>query len=94
MPRPMRVPTESEKAELDIIADINATITQNIERNKNLSIDRRERIKAMISRGWSMYGIARNTGVTPNTIKRIIDEKPAKNKPLMQVFAEGDSDEG
>ena len=88
MPRPLRVPNEGERAELDIIADINATITKNIERNKNLSEDRRERIRSMMERGWSMYGIARHTGVTPNTIKRIIDEKPQKNKTLMQVFAE------
>jgi DNA-binding NarL/FixJ family response regulator len=79
MPRPLRVPTEGERAELEIVADINATIVKNIERNKNLSKDRRERIKSMMGRGWSMYGIARHTGVTPNTIKRIIDEKPVKS---------------
>lgn len=79
MPRPLRVPNEGERAELEIVADINATIVKNIERNKNLSKDRRERIKSMMGRGWSMYGIARHTGVTPNTIKRIIDEKPVKS---------------
>lgn len=94
MPRPMRVPNEGEKAELDIIRDINETIVRNIERNKNLSVDRRDRIKTMMERGWSMYGIARYTGVTPNTIKRIIEEKPKKNQTLMEVFAQEESDEG
>lgn len=75
MPRPLRVPSDSERAELDIIRDINETIARNIERNKNLASDRRERIQALLERDWSMYGIALNTGVTPNTIKRIL-EKP------------------
>lgn len=73
MPRPLRVPTDTEKAELEIIKDINATITRNIERNKNLSQDRRVRIQSLLERGWSMYGIALETGVTANTVKRIID---------------------
>jgi IS30 family transposase len=89
----MRVPDDQEKAELDIIKDINETITRNIERNKNLSVDRRERVRSLMDRGWSMYGIARNTGVTPNTIKRIIDEKPVAPKTLEQVFAEEANDE-
>lgn len=73
MPRPLRVPTDTEKAELEIIKDINTTITRNIERNKNLSHDRRVRIQSLLERGWSMYGIALETGVTANTVKRIID---------------------
>jgi hypothetical protein len=73
MPRPLRVPSDSERAELDIIRDINETIARNIERNKNLAADRRLRITSLLEREWSMYGIARNTGVTPNTIKRILD---------------------
>lgn len=94
MPRPMRVPNEGEKAELDIIRDINETIVRNIERNKNLSNDRRERVKSMMERGWSMYGLGKYTGVTPNTIKRIIDEKPTQGKTLMEVFAEEETNEG
>lgn len=74
MPRPLRVPSDSERAELDIIRDINETIARNIERNKNLASDRRERIQALLERDWSMYGIALNTGVTPNTIKRILEK--------------------
>lgn len=77
MPRPLRQPNEIERAELDIIADINETITRNIERNKALSKDRRERVESLISRGWSMYGIAKETNVTPNTIKRILESAPA-----------------
>lgn len=96
MPRPLRQPTDSEQAELDIVRDINETITRNIDRNKALSVDRRERIKSLMERGWSMYGIALHTGVTPNTVKRIITEKPKPEpKTLMQVFAEQDAaDEG
>lgn len=76
MPRPLRQPTDTERAELDIISDINETITRNIERNKNLSRDRRERVQSLIGRGWSMYGIALQTGITPNTVKRILDSGP------------------
>lgn len=93
MPRPLRVPNDDERAELDIIKDINETITRNIERNKNLSVDRRQRIKSLMARGWSMYGIARNTGVTPNTIKRIIDEKAIKEKTNAHDLMEGATDE-
>jgi DNA-binding NarL/FixJ family response regulator len=75
MPRPLREPTEFERAQLEIIADINATILKNIERNKNLAQDRRERITALMQDGWSMYGIALHTNVTPNTIKRIVEAK-------------------
>lgn len=75
MPRPLRVPNEMERAQLDIIKDINETIIKNLERNRNLSSDRRERVQALLADGWSMYGIAVETGITPNTVKRII-EKP------------------
>jgi DNA-binding NarL/FixJ family response regulator len=73
MPRPLRKPDDSERAELDIIRDINETIVKNIERNKKLSIDRRHRVVSMMGRGWSMYGIALETGITPNTVKRIVE---------------------
>jgi DNA-binding NarL/FixJ family response regulator len=73
MPRPLRKPNEAERIELDIIRDINETIVRNIERNKKLSTDRRARVLSMMSQGWSMYGIALETGITPNTVKRIID---------------------
>ena len=75
MPRPLRVPNEMERAQLDIIKDINETIIKNLERNRNLSSDRRDRVQALLADGWSMYGIALETGITPNTVKRII-EKP------------------
>lgn len=77
MPRPLRVPTDMEQAELDIIRDINETIQRNIERNKNLAQDRRERVRSLLDRGWSMYGIARATGITPNTVKRIMESERA-----------------
>ena len=75
MPRPLRVPNDQERSELEIIRDINETIQRNIERNKNLSHDRRERVGSLMSRGWSMYGIAKETGVTPNTVKRIVEAR-------------------
>jgi DNA-binding NarL/FixJ family response regulator len=75
MPRPLRKPTDHERAELDIIKDINETIIRNIERNKALSRDRRERVTSMLDRGWSMYGIALETGITPNTVKRIVESR-------------------
>jgi len=75
MPRPLRQPTDTERAEFDIITDITRTILTNIERNKNLSTDRRERVQSLIDRGWSMYGVAVETGMSPNTVKRIIDGK-------------------
>jgi len=75
MPRPLRVPDAEERSELDIVRDINETIQKNIERNNNLSADRRLRVASMVSRGWSMYGIAKQTGITPNTVKRILDSK-------------------
>lgn len=73
MPRPLRQPSDTERAELDIISDITRTILINIERNKNLSLDRRERVQSLINRGWSMYGIAVETGMSPNTVKRILE---------------------
>ena len=73
MPRPLRVPDEMERAELDIIRDINETIQRNIDRNNNLAKDRRERVMALRDKGWSMYGIAKETGITPNTVKRIME---------------------
>ena len=73
MPRPLRKPTDHERAQLDIVADITRTILQNIERNKNLSVDRRERVQTLIDQGWSMYGIAVETGMSPNTVKRILE---------------------
>lgn len=73
MPRPLRQPNETERIELSIIRDINETIVKNIERNKQLSADRRARVLSMMSQGWSMYGIALETGITPNTVKRITD---------------------
>jgi hypothetical protein len=50
MPRPLRQPNDQERAELDIIRDINETIQKNIERNNRLATDRRERVKALLSR--------------------------------------------
>lgn len=75
MPRPLRKPTDLERAELDIIRDINETIIKNIERNKALSQDRTERVTSLLNRGWSMYGIALETGITANTVKRIVEKK-------------------
>jgi DNA-binding NarL/FixJ family response regulator len=73
MPRPLRKANDQERAELEIIQDINQTIVRNIERNKNLSKDRRVRVQSLMDRGWSMYGIALETGITANTVKRILD---------------------
>ena len=73
MPRPLRKANDQERAELEIIQDINQTIVRNIERNKNLSRDRRVRVQSLMERGWSMYGIALETGITANTVKRILD---------------------
>jgi DNA-binding NarL/FixJ family response regulator len=73
MPRPLRVPDDTERSELDIIKDINETIQRNLVRNVNLAADRRDRVKSLVDRGWSMYGIAKETGVTPNTVKRILE---------------------
>lgn len=73
MPRPLRKPNEVEQSQFDIIRDINQTIIKNIDRNKALSEDRRERVRSLLADGWSMYGVALQTGLTPNTIKRIVE---------------------
>lgn len=80
MPRPLRQPNDLERAELDIIRDINETIIRNIERNKALSTDRRQRVTSLMERGWSMYGIALETGITPNTVKRILESAPRQEE--------------
>jgi DNA-binding NarL/FixJ family response regulator len=72
MPRPLRKPDDYEKDRLERIAEINVRIIQNIDANKNLASERREVVMMLLQRGWSMYGIARETGITPNTVKRII----------------------
>jgi DNA-binding NarL/FixJ family response regulator len=77
MPRPLRVPNDEERAALDIIKDINETIQRNIERNKNLAADRRKRVIDLMMDGWSMYGIGKETGITPNTVKRILESRHA-----------------
>lgn len=73
MPRALRKPDDFERDELNTIREINYMIQQNIDRNNALSSDRRNRIRSLKERGWSMYGIAKETGVTPNTIKRILE---------------------
>jgi IS30 family transposase len=73
MPRALRKPDDFEREELRTIEEINVMIQQNIDRNNALSSDRRNRIRSLKERGWSMYGIAKETGVTPNTIKRILE---------------------
>jgi DNA-binding NarL/FixJ family response regulator len=75
MPRPLRVPNDEERSALDIVRDINETIQKNIERNKNLAADRRARVQRLIDDGWSMYGIGKETGITPNTVKRILESR-------------------
>lgn len=73
MPRPLRKPDDFEKAELQRISSINYEISANLERNKALATERRDIVFRMIDRGWSMYGIAHETGITPNTVKRIME---------------------
>ncbi len=77
MPRPYRLADTQERAELDIIRDINETITKNLGRNNRLAFDRKERVVSMIGRGWSMYAIAKETGVSANTVKRITESGEA-----------------
>ncbi len=72
MPRPLRKPDDYEKDNLTRIYDINTEISNNIEANKRLAHERRQIVTMLMARGWSMYGIARETGITPNTVKRII----------------------
>lgn len=73
MPRPLRKPDDYEKDELQRISEINSKISHNIEANKTLSAERRAIVQTLLSRGWSMYGIALETGITPNTVKRIVE---------------------
>jgi DNA-binding NarL/FixJ family response regulator len=73
MPRPLRVPNEDERNTLDRITEINTRIASNLEANKNLSNERRQIVSALMAEGWSMYGIALETGITPNTVKRILE---------------------
>ena len=73
MPRPLRKPDGQERATLDRIAEINNKIIANLETNKSLSQERREIVAALMGEGWSMYGIALETGITPNTVKRIVE---------------------
>jgi len=73
MPRPYRQADSTERAELDILKDINQTIAKNLQRNNALAADRKRRVQDMMSRGWSMYAIGKETGVTPNTVKRITE---------------------
>jgi len=73
MPRPYRQADMTERAELDILKDINQTIAKNLQRNNALAADRKRRVQDMMSRGWSMYAIGKETGVTPNTVKRITE---------------------
>ena len=73
MPRPLRKPDDYERDQLGRVAEINVRIIQNIEANKNLASERREVVTTLMKRGWSMYGIARETGITPNTVKRIVE---------------------
>lgn len=73
MPRPLRKPNELERENLDRISFINVKIADNIEANKRLSQERREVVMMLLGNGWSMYGIALQTGITPNTVKRIVE---------------------
>jgi DNA-binding NarL/FixJ family response regulator len=74
MPRPLRKPDDHERDQLTRVAEINVRIAQNIESNKNLATERREVVTGLLERGWSMYGIALETGITPNTVKRIMEK--------------------
>ncbi len=73
MPRPLRKPDDRERESLDRVAQISGKIAANLEVNKNLASERREIVQALLAEGWSMYGIALETGVTPNTVKRILE---------------------
>lgn len=72
MPRPLRKPDDYEKDTLERVSEINSMISRNLETNKNLAKERREIVTMLLNRGWSMYGIALETGITPNTVKRIL----------------------
>jgi DNA-binding NarL/FixJ family response regulator len=73
MPRPLRKPDDFEKDNLSRISEINMEISNNLDRNKKLSQERRDIVALLLSRGWSMYGVALETGITPNTVKRIVE---------------------
>lgn len=75
MPRPLRKPTDHERDELNRMHDINARIAANIEQNKKLAAERRDIVTRLLQDGWSMYGIALETGITPNTVKRIMESR-------------------
>jgi DNA-binding NarL/FixJ family response regulator len=73
MPRPLRKPTDDERDRLNRMYEINERIAANIEQNKTLASERREIVSHLMGWGWSMYGIALETGITPNTVKRIVE---------------------
>lgn len=73
MPRPLRVPDETERETLHRISEINDRIARNLRANSDLSAERRQIVRSLMADGWSMYGIARETGITPNTVKRIVE---------------------
>jgi DNA-binding NarL/FixJ family response regulator len=75
MPRPLRKPDDYERDQLIRVSEINTRIAANIQQNKDLASERREVVTMLLERGWSMYGIALQTGVTPNTIKRIMESR-------------------
>jgi DNA-binding NarL/FixJ family response regulator len=56
------------------IQDINSRILANLAANRNLSSERRDIVTALMADGWSMYGIAKETGIAPNTVKRIVEK--------------------
>lgn len=73
MPRPLRKPDDYEKDQLQRVAEINQQIAYNLDANKKLADERRTVVMLLLNRGWSLYGIALETGITPNTVKRIVD---------------------
>lgn len=75
MPRPLREPSVHERAQFDIIRDLSRTVARNDEKNRLLLRDRQERIRQLISDGWSMYGIAMNIGMSPNTLARLLTRR-------------------
>jgi len=75
MPRPLRQPDDYERDQLIRVSEINTRIAANIQQNKDLASERRQVVTMLLERGWSMYGIALQTGVTPNTIKRIMESR-------------------
>ena len=75
MPRPLRKADDYERENLDRVHYLNMKIQMNIDENKNLASERREIVKMLRERGWSMYGIALETNITPNTVKRILESE-------------------